>query len=94
MKNMLKKNLRRMLGLLAALCMAADCAAAEETPDFSAMLPLLDLTASAALRVGEEPEAITPDGTLSEGFVYNFFLLGQSADASLGITADMLLDPA
>ena len=94
MMRTLKKTLARMAAALTALCMLASCAAAEETPDFSAMLPLLDLTASAALRVGEEPETITPDGTLSEGFVYNFFLLGQSADKALGITADMLMDPA
>ena len=66
MMRTLEKKLTRMVTLLAALCLLAPCAAAEDTPDFSAMLPLLDLTASAALRVGEEPETITPDGTLSE----------------------------
>ncbi|MGN0779709.1 MAG: hypothetical protein ACI4MJ_11205 [Aristaeellaceae bacterium] len=93
MRKTMKHTITRLMTLLTALCLLAGGAAAEDVPDFSAMLPLLDLTASAALRVGEKAETITPDGTLSEAFVYNFFLLGQEADASLGITAQMLLEP-
>ena len=90
----MRKMMRRIVALVWMMCLLAGGACAEAGADFSAMLPLLDLTASAALRVGETPENITADGTLSQAFVYNFFLLGQSADASLGITADMLADPA
>ncbi len=85
--------LRRLCALLASLCLitAGGAARAEDTV-FAALQPLMDLTASAALRVGETPEAVTPGGTLSEAFVYNFFLLGQQAGPALGITAEMLGD--
>lgn len=92
MKQAMRTMFRRLLALTGVLCLLTAGAWAEGTDDFSAMLPLVDLTASAALRVGEVPESITPDGTLSEAFVYNFFLLGQQADASLGITGQMLGD--
>ena len=42
MMRTLKKTLARMAAALTAMCMLASCAAAEETPDFSAMLPLLE----------------------------------------------------
>lgn len=85
--------LRRLCALLALLCLvvAGGAARAEDTI-FSALQPLMDLTASAALRVGETPETITPGGTLSKAFVYNFFLLGQQADPALGISSDLLGD--
>lgn len=85
--------LRRLCALLASLCLvvAGGAARAEDTV-FSTLQPLMDLTASAALRVGETPETVTPDGTLSEAFVYNFFLMGQQADPALGITSEMLGD--
>ena len=93
MKQAMHTLARRLLAMTGALCLLLTTgASAEGTDEFSAMLPLIDLTASAALRVGETPETITPDGTLSEAFVYNFFLLGQQADASLGITGQMLGD--
>ncbi len=79
------------MALVLALCGIMTCAQAEET-DLSALTPLVDLTASAAMRVGESSEMISADSTLSQAFVYNFFLIGQKADASLGITADMLTD--
>ena len=89
---MMKMFLRWAVMLV--MCLMLGSAAAEAMPDFDAMLPLVDLTASAALRVGETPENITPDSTLSEAFVYNFFFLGQTADPVLGITSDMLADTA
>lgn len=87
---------KRAAALLMSLCLmlGAGCAAEAEKSIFPALQPLLDLTAAAALRAGEEPENVQPDGTLSEAFVYNFFLLGQKADAALGITAAMLNDTA
>lgn len=90
----MRQVLRRLVVWMMTLCMAATASAEEGVWDFSALLPLVDLTASAAMRVGETPENITADGVLSETLVYNFFLMGVQADASLGITADMLADPA
>lgn len=90
----MRQVLRRLVVWMIVLGMAATASAEEAVWDFSAMLPLVDLTASAAMRVGETPENITADGVLSETLVYNFFLMGLQADASLEITADMLADSA
>lgn len=87
--------LKRAAAALLTLCLCLSVGAvAEEATIFSALQPLMDLTASAALHVGEIPETIAPDGVLSEAFVHNFFLLGQQADPALGITPDMLSDTA
>ena len=88
-------NVRKLLAMLLALCLCGQGAAlAEEEDALTSALPLIDLTASAALRVGEEPENIAPDGTLSQAFEQNFFLLGQQSDPALGITALLLTDTA
>ena len=90
---MRKKLTALMLTLmLSTMALCGGALAAEA--DLSILTPLVDLTASAAMRVGEAPETISDTSTLSSAFVYNFFLLGQQADASLGITADMLTDTA
>ncbi len=80
------------LGLL--LCSFTGAVAQENTAaDFAALQPLMDLVAATALAGGENPELVPgSDGSLSEAFVTAFFQLGQTADASLGITADMLGD--
>lgn len=63
--------------------------------DFDALQPIMNLIAGAAVAVGDEPELIPgAEGTLSNAFVDAFFRLGTTADASLGITADMLGDTA
>lgn len=90
---MRKKLTALMLTLmLSTMALCGGALAAEA--DLSILTPLVDLTASAAMRVGEAPETISDTSTLSSAFVYNFFLMGQQADASLGITADMLTDTA
>ena len=85
---------RGLAALLALVLLVLPGGTLAEENDLSALTPLVDLTASAAMRVGETPETIVEGGVLSEAFVYNFFLLGQTADASLGITAAMLNDTA
>ena len=88
-------NVRKLLAMLLALCLCGQGAVLAEGEDaLTSALPLIDLTASAALRVGEEPENIAPDGTLSQAFEQNFFLLGQQSDPALGITALLLTDTA
>ena len=88
-------NVRKLLAMLLALCLCGQGAALAEGEDaLASALPLIDLAASAALRVGEEPENIAPDGTLSQAFEQNFFLLGQQSDPALGITSLLLTDTA
>ena len=91
----MNRNVRKLLALALALCLCMQGAAmAEEETSLTAAQPLIDLTASAALRVGEEAESIAPDGVLSQAFVQNFFLLGRQADPALGITGQLLSDAA
>lgn len=90
----MKYAMRRVAALICALCMLSTAMAENVMPDLDAMLPLVDLTVAAALRVDEIPENILPEETLSKAWVSNFFLMGKNADASLGITQEMLSDPA
>ena len=93
----MNRNVRKLLALALALCLCLcvqGAAMAEEDASLTAAQPLIDLTASAALRVGEEAESIAPDGVLSQAFVQNFFLLGRQADPALGITGQLLSDAA
>lgn len=89
----MKLMMMRLAAMLVAMMLMMTGAVAEGG-DLSAAQPLLDLTVAAALQAGETPENVTAGGALSAGFVQAFFLLGQEADASLGITADMLSNPA
>ena len=91
----MNRNVRKLLALALALCLCMQGAAiAEEETSLTAAQPLIDLTASAALRVGEAAESIAPDGVLSQAFGQNFFLLGRQADPALGITGQLLSDTA
>ena len=88
-------NVRKLLAMLLALCLCGQGAALAEGEDaLASALPLIDLAASAALRVGEEPENIAPDGTLSQAVVQNIILLGQHSDPALGLTALLRTDTA
>ncbi|MBQ8653921.1 MAG: hypothetical protein IJ507_03205 [Clostridia bacterium] len=89
----MRNMLRRIAAAVCALCLLSGAALGADAADFTTLMPLLDLTASAALRVGENPEEITPECALSPAFVQNFFLLGQEADAKLGIGPELLGDP-
>ena len=90
------KKLKTLLTAVLALALALlpIAAPAEEAADLSAATPLIDLTAAAAIYNLDNPETITADGTLSEAFAYNIFLLGPQMDASLGITEAMQQDTA
>lgn len=85
----MKLTIKRLAAMLLAMTMMLSGAVAEGV-DLSTTQPLLDLTVAAALQAGDTPETITAEGALSEAFVKTFFFLGQSADASLGITKKML----
>lgn len=63
--------------------------------DFEALQPIMNLIAGAVVTASDEPQPIPgAEGTLSNTFVDAFFRLGTTADASLGMTADMLGDTA
>lgn len=88
---------RRMLAWLLTLCLCAgslNMAFATQTSDFDALKPLMDLVASAAMSAGDEPETVgDASTTLTSTFLSAFFNNGLQADASLGITADLLANP-
>lgn len=85
---------RRMAAWLLTLCLCAGCvsvAGATQPSDFDALKPLMDLVASAAISAGDQPEVVgNADTTLTNTFISTFFNIGLTADASLGITEDIL----
>lgn len=87
---------RRMVAWAMTLCLLVGCvsfanASQTQTPDFDVLKPLMDLVACAAISAGEEPESVgNEETTMTTAFIASFFNCGQNADASLGITADML----
>lgn len=83
------------------LASASDTQAPEAAPtaaqstaqlsDFDALKPIMDLVGSAAENAGDQPEVIgNEETTLTAAFISAFFNNGLTADATLGITADML----
>ncbi len=91
----------RLFAWMMVLCLllgGVSFAGAEDagTSDFEALTPFMDLVAAAAMSTGsEDPEVIgNEETTLGNAFIEALFTIGQTADASLGITADMLADPA
>ena len=94
------KKLVKTIAWVTALCMltggfAFAGAAQAEVSGFDALMPFMDLVASAALTAADEPEVIgNEETTLSAAFISAFFNNGLTADASLGVTTDMLTDTA
>lgn len=93
---MMKRAIRRTFVFVAALCLTVSMAAvgvAEETnvADYQAMLPVMDLVASAAICASDFPAVIdNAESTLDPTYVTFFFTNGLRADASLGITQETL----
>ena len=88
---------RRVLAWVLTLCLllgsatVAGASATAQPSDFDAMKPLMDLVASAAYSASDEPLVIgNEETTLTPGFISAFFNNGLTADASLGITTDIL----
>jgi len=89
---------RRMIAWALTLCLIMGCvtiACATGTTvqpsDFDVLKPLMDLVASAAESAGDEPLVVgNGDTTLTPEFISAFFNNGLTADASLGISADIL----
>lgn len=91
---------RRLIAWMTVLCLVTGCvgfAGAEQTEatGFDALMPFMDLVASAAESAGDEPEVIgNEETTLSSAFISAFFNIGLTSDTSLGITSDLFTDTA
>ena len=88
---------RRMIAWALTLCLlvgttaVAGASATAQPSDFDALKPIMDLVASAAYSASDEPLVIGNEETsLTPGFISAFFNNGLTADASLGISADIL----
>ena len=108
----MKNRSRNWITWLLMVCIVFGCAggglADDQVPavsaptpsaaDFDALLPLMDLLASAAMGTTSEehPFQSVPgaEGTLDSEFINAFFVLGVYASPSLGITKAMLADTA
>lgn len=94
---MMKRSVQKMLSVLMVLCLALGlCAGAHAqaaTADFEALIPLMDLVATASWHSPNAPERVPgAEGELSLSFIDTFFALGQTYGAELGITEAMLSD--
>ncbi len=90
------KHWNRLFSVMLTLCLLTcfgSSALAAQTADFEALTPLMDFVATAAVSAGETPESIGDESTtLSPAFIGAFFSNAAAADASLGLSADMLGD--
>lgn len=87
---------RRIIAWAATLSLIVGCTGAAwatqaQPSDFSALAPLMDLVACAAISAGDEPEAVgNEETTMTPTFIASFFNSGLTAEPALGFTADML----
>ncbi len=87
---------RRIIAIAAVLCLVTGltgtaAATQPEAATYSALAPLMDLVACAALTAGDEPEAVgNEETTMTPAFIASFFNCGLTAEPALGFTADML----
>jgi len=94
---MMKRSVQKILSVLMSLCLLFGlCAGANaQTADFEALLPLMDLVATASWHSPNAPERVPgADGELSLSFIDAFFALGQKYGAEVGVTEGMLADTA
>ena len=83
---MMKRIVRKMISLMMSLCllMGACCVAQAQTAaDFEALVPLMDLVASASWHSPNAPESVPgAEDELSLSFIDAFFAVGQTCRAS------------
>lgn len=95
---MMKLYSRRMIAWVLTLCLMTGCVTfasatgtAAQPSDFDVLKPLMDLVASSAESASDEPQVVgNQETTLTPEFIAAFFNNGLTADATLGITADIL----
>lgn len=85
-----RKAAALLMSAVLLLSMLLTGAYAESAADLGGAMPLVDLTVSSAVRVGEYPEFVAEDGFVSTAFTQNFFRDGVSF--GIGITDDMAAD--
>lgn len=94
---MMKNTVRKMLSLLLTLCvmLGMTAGASAQTADFEVLMPLFDLICAASEHSANAPEKVPgADGQLTASFVDSFISAGQEYGAEVGVTAEMLSDPA
>lgn len=94
---MMKRGVQKMISLLMAVCMLLGlCTGAmAQSADFEALVPLMDLVASASWHSPNAPEGVPgAEDELSLSFIDAFFSVGQTCGAELGITEAMMTDTA
>ena len=94
---MMKNIVRKMLSLMLTLCMMPGviAGASAQTADFEVLMPLFDLICAASELSANGPEKVPgADGQLTTSFVDSFISAGQQMGASVGVTAEMLSNPA
>jgi len=95
------KNKQMVIAWLLVLCLTVglvNVVAAEEwnamPSDFETLYPVMDIIAGAIKMTYDDPQSVPGgDGILDAAFLKAFFTLGVTTN-SLGITTDMLADPA
>ena len=97
--NMMNRTVRKVISLVAALCLALTAGAgalaegAQDMADFEALTPLMDLVCAASQYSPNAPESVPgADGVLTVSFTDAFFKVGQTYGAEVGVTADMIND--
>ncbi len=90
---------RKMISLLLSLCMLlglyTGASAQSSAADFDALVPLMDLVATASWHSPNAPERVPgADGELSLSFIDAFVAIGQTTGAEVGVTSAMLSDTA
>ena len=96
---MMNRTVRKVISLVAALCLALTAGAgalaegAQDMADFEALTPLMDLVCAASQYSPNAPESVPgADGVLTVSFTDAFFKVGQTYGAEVGVTADMIND--
>ena len=94
---MINRTVRKVISLVAALCLALTAGAgalaegAQDMADFEALTPLMDLVCAASQYSPNAPESVPgADGVLTVSFTDAFFKVGQTYGAEVGVTADMI----
>jgi len=94
---MMKRGVQKMISLLMAVCMMLGlCTGAmAQNADFEALVPLMDLVASASWYSPNAPEGVPgAEDELSLSFIDAFISVGQTCGAEVGVTEAMMTDTA
>ena len=97
---MMKRTMQRILAFVFTVSLMAGMAGVvvaddANIADYQSALPVLDLVASAAISASDFPTVVSDEeSTLESNYITFIFANGLMADASLGVTEDMLTNVA